>query len=846
MSQAVAYGSITICDIGDLGELSVQPMSNRPLAVIYDPNQSTFTPDWSSSNLVLTPSIYYGGTSLTAGISTGLTVTWERQEGAASATALQSGETVGSDGKLTVSANKFTASSTMITYIVTATYQEPTAGVTLTSKGQITFTLVKNASSAKNISITGDSIFKYNTSQSLVGESSIVLTANTSNVAISNWVYLDENSVWQDYVQGGSTSTTLTVNASDNVFVNDKCVIKVLTDDANVYDVHTITKLRDGVAGSSTVSAVLTNDDQMLPSSNGHVSDYGTAVSRIIIYEGGDDVTSQWTKTVSKSPSSITVVQSQNGSQSSNGDTVSVTNIPDSVTSCTVTFTCTRSGYNQIVKTFSVVKVEAGADGDTPIIYSVEADALAINQDIEGTFTPAAVTFRAYAQEGNNPKTAYSGRFKIWEDVTLTASVMNGTASGAKYTSQNNESSYTYTPSSSASSIVCVLYQAGATSTYYDSQTVVVTRDGPTGATGSTGAAGASAVNVVLGNYADVLTCTNSNVLSAQQIIKIPFAAYEGTSRIACQFTSVKLLNVSPNAIGTGTNSSKQATTTSDGQIVWTLPANTAVSAASGTLAITFTATTSGGTTVTVVENYSWSRSTAAANAVLLQIFTPSGTNVFAPGVASITMQGQLLDGSTDATSSATYQWAKWQSGAYTNVSGATSSSLAVASSSVDSYASYRLTATYNTHTYLAYFSLFDKTDPIQVAVLSSVGTQLINGAGYGALYVKVSRNGSEIDAIKSESFLTSAPSSPSSGDYYYLLNTSEKSATLKQYNGSSWVTVSNPYTGTYTWSWRDKDGNAITTYGTNNTALPTTGKVLYIDGDMVDSKIIADVEVTI
>jgi hypothetical protein len=48
MAQAVAFGSINIVDLNDIGELSVQPMSNLPLAVVYDPDQNNYTPDWSA------------------------------------------------------------------------------------------------------------------------------------------------------------------------------------------------------------------------------------------------------------------------------------------------------------------------------------------------------------------------------------------------------------------------------------------------------------------------------------------------------------------------------------------------------------------------------------------------------------------------------------------------------------------------------------------------------------------------------------------------------------------------------------------------------------------------------
>ena len=57
MATAIAFGSVTITDLTDLGEFSVQPMSNLPLTVIYNPDQGTYTPNWSSSTLQVTPAV---------------------------------------------------------------------------------------------------------------------------------------------------------------------------------------------------------------------------------------------------------------------------------------------------------------------------------------------------------------------------------------------------------------------------------------------------------------------------------------------------------------------------------------------------------------------------------------------------------------------------------------------------------------------------------------------------------------------------------------------------------------------------------------------------------------------
>ena len=105
MAKAKVFGSITITDVTDVGRLSVYLTSNQPQTVIENPNSETtsYTPDWSKSNLVLTPIIYFNDEQIQLP-KTGLTVTWKRQEGSSPATSLGSGETV-SNGALKVSQN---------------------------------------------------------------------------------------------------------------------------------------------------------------------------------------------------------------------------------------------------------------------------------------------------------------------------------------------------------------------------------------------------------------------------------------------------------------------------------------------------------------------------------------------------------------------------------------------------------------------------------------------------------------------------------------------------------------------------------------------------------------------
>ena len=138
-------------------------------------------------------------------------------------------------------------------------------------------------------------------------------------------------------------------------------------------------------------------------------------------------------------------------------------------------------------------------------------------------------------------------------------------------------------------------------------------------------------------------------------------------------------------------------------------------------------------------------------------------------------------------------------------------------------------------------------------SVFCSLGNQIVNGQGIGAFYVIVtdSGTGQELDVLKSDRFLTVAPSNPATNDYYYHLDSTNKTVTLKKYNGSSWInapTADLPK-GKYTWSFRDSNGNS-TSFNNNLQITSETGepgvKVIYVDGTLVPKKIIVDVKVEI
>lgn len=183
-----AQGQITIVDLSDSRQLSAYLTSDLPKTQIYDPNNSSYAPNWSATNLHITPTIYINQTPL-ALTTSGLTISWKRKEGSSAETALTSNETV-SGNALTVNANKMASiTSNMLTYIAYVSYADPETKQTINTRVDITYSLIKHAVNVHDVSIDGEQVFKYDKTGVLVGSSQITLTASATNVNINKWQY---------------------------------------------------------------------------------------------------------------------------------------------------------------------------------------------------------------------------------------------------------------------------------------------------------------------------------------------------------------------------------------------------------------------------------------------------------------------------------------------------------------------------------------------------------------------------------------------------------------------------------------------------------------------------------
>lgn len=388
MATILTSSQQTFVDITDQRKLSAYITSNLPKTQSEDPNTlpHAYAPSWETTHLVLTPVIFLDQTNVALDAS-GLTISWKRKDGTGAETALSAGEAV-SKGVLTVSQNKLSASSSgMITYICYISYYDSETKNTVNISSDITYTLVKNAENAKLAYVTADTyVFKYNTSSALVGATQATLTAQVQGVAVSKWQYLNASGVWTDYPTTSDntsiTGGTLVVKPAHAVFFNNVAQIKLLTDDVDVFDTISITKMYDGEqgqpgqAGSGGLSIILGNEAQNIAcTSAGAVQ---SAVDVTIPFTGYVGITqTACTCTVGTLPTGVTVKSNTAATASAAGSVVltfaaNATLGGASVLNGTIDLTFAISGKS-VVKKFAWTKSNRGSNGASAVVFSIYA-----------------------------------------------------------------------------------------------------------------------------------------------------------------------------------------------------------------------------------------------------------------------------------------------------------------------------------------------------------------------------------------------------------------------------------------------------------------------------------------
>lgn len=142
-----AQGQFTIIDYNDALTLTGYIGSNHPKTQMYNPDNNSYTPNWASTNLVLTPSLYIIGTTTDQITSENVQdVKWYQ---GTSTTAITTGGNFTLSGTkshiLTVKAN-IMASLPGVDFKCVITYRDPSTGLDIIHPLSISFSRVVNGS----------------------------------------------------------------------------------------------------------------------------------------------------------------------------------------------------------------------------------------------------------------------------------------------------------------------------------------------------------------------------------------------------------------------------------------------------------------------------------------------------------------------------------------------------------------------------------------------------------------------------------------------------------------------------------------------------------------------------
>lgn len=210
-----AQGQFTIVDLNDAVTLTGFINSNLAKTQMYNPDNDTYTPDWSSTNLVLTPSIYVAGTSTDKITSTEvISVKW--YEGSSTTAITSAGNYALSGTKshiLTVKGNVM-AGLPGKDFRVEIQYKDPATGLTTMYKTSISFSRVVNGSGITDLLVMtpNGNIFKNGQTDSLTAAAQLWRgsAVDTTNVTYQ-WYQMDSS---VDTDQGGGIGWKKLANAS--------------------------------------------------------------------------------------------------------------------------------------------------------------------------------------------------------------------------------------------------------------------------------------------------------------------------------------------------------------------------------------------------------------------------------------------------------------------------------------------------------------------------------------------------------------------------------------------------------------------------------------------------------
>ena len=883
-----SYGTITIVDLTDVGQYSVYPYANSSNTQIYSQENLSYSPNWTiETPLIITPVITYAGEDKT----TESLVKWY-EKGTDSDTLITTINEGVADKSLRITSNLTNVSYK--TYIVVANYTSNT-GARVEARGEISFNKLVQTSSSKGVQITGTNVFKYQTGQANPTETSIVLTPTPQGEVgfpTNAWEYWNGTDWVTTSGVGGLTEDnsthTLTVQHTSAAFnggdiAKFRVTVNALYNSETRTDVFTITKLRDGAAGGSLVQMDLSNDNQMVPLNSSGEAQWGSignlAGTQITVFEGNinktadlgtgnsvkvylTNVNAKTIKNFGQSGQTDSGGASLTPTNTTNGYTMDLANGYDAVlvtgytkdgdnkdyTSGSVRFVLTYNGVTYS-KIFSLIGIEAGEDGETPVVYALEfSDAVKrINSATQGatadvwSYYPTTLTVTAKSTESTG---VFAGAiwYKRKGDSSWTRLTTNGTANitvASNLTVDKSPVSFRLTPAA-----------ASNCDNPLDQENIIITSDGSIGKEGTQGDEGVSALNVTLTNENQSIRVT-SDYKTIAQTLTTSYQGYVGTTATTFTYAGATYdISVPSGLFGT----------IAVNQGVISIPINGDVNVANyldGSITFGFTYTDTDNSTTTLYKKFTFDMNPRGENAVTLQLI-PSGATYFKNGSGSVTVTPKLNNGSDISASDYNVLWKN----AITDASLGTGSTLTVSGANVDGVLSVLCRVEYPKNSskyYTQYISFTDYDDPLQVQLICTLGETIVNSIGEGVIYALTTQAGSSqaLDYVMPGVVVDTTLTGHTESQMLLLTKSNDAvtGITLKNKNGTTAGAYTNADLSSlnYSWSFRDIEGEpvslndlkALGMYISSGATGSDNGQFVYINASVVNKKLMCYVAVT-
>jgi hypothetical protein len=268
----VASGQMTLTDLNDSKQLVMYIGASQSRTVIFN-GVSTYTPNYSTSNQVLTPQLFIAGNNADIASQAISTKWYVQTNGAGTPTEITANTTdytlgTGTPKTLTIKTNVL-ASNASMTYICELVYPDSATGFNVTSKAEIEIVKVTNGTNGTNgqnatvavLSNDADTVGadSAGNSQIITGVASTITVYEGTTDVTSSWsmgtpVVTGLGALNTAYTLTGTpVNRTFTLTGTNPMTADVATVTWTLTRSgyANITKVFTINRIRNGTAGTS-------------------------------------------------------------------------------------------------------------------------------------------------------------------------------------------------------------------------------------------------------------------------------------------------------------------------------------------------------------------------------------------------------------------------------------------------------------------------------------------------------------------------------------------------------------------------------------------------------------------